>query len=150
MSREHVGTPCISSSSPQVLCRSVVRASNWCMEDPRFASCLGLRFFSLYRARDMWITSLLTRIQARCVLRSLINPVFVLLLDQVNTAKDEGISLCSFWYCDWFNHYCFLGNPALPFILANREKRRKKNRLEKLRKKKKKEAQITKEIASGT
>ena len=45
---------------------------------------------------------------------------------------------------------CFLGNPVLPFILANREKRRKKNRLEKLRKKKKKQAQITKETASGT
>ena len=146
MSREHVGTPCISSSSPQVLCSSVVRASNWCTEDPRFASCLGLRFCFFI----LWITSLLTRIQARCVLRSLINPFFILLLEQVNTAKDEGISVCSCWYCNWFNQCCFLGNPVLPFILANREKRRKKNRLEKLRKKKKKEAQITKETASGT
>lgn len=107
-------------------------------------------FVSLYFARDRWITSLLTRIQARCVLRSLINPFFILLLEQVNTAKDEGISVCSCWYCNWFNQCCFLGNPVLPFILANREKRRKKNRLEKLRKKKKKEAQITKETASGT
>ena len=103
MSRELVGTPCISSSSPQVHCSSVVRASNCLTKDPRFASCLGLRFLSLYRARDMWITSLLTRIQARCVLRSLINPFFVLLPEQVNTAKDEGISVCSFWCCYWFN-----------------------------------------------
>ena len=89
-----------------------------------------------------------TRIQARCVPTSLINPFFVPLLErltsQVNTAKDEGISLCSFWSCNWFNQCCFRGNPVLPFILAKREKRRKKNRLEKLKKKKKKEAQIKK------
>ena len=44
--RTHViHKPCTWPSSPQVLCSSVVRASDHCMEDHRFNSCWGLRFF---------------------------------------------------------------------------------------------------------
>ena len=56
--RAHViHKPCIWPSSPQVLCSSVVRASDQCTEGHRFSSFPGLRFFSLSRARDMLITS---------------------------------------------------------------------------------------------
>ena len=37
--------PCIWPSSPQVLHTSVVRVSDWCMEDLRFNSWWGLRIF---------------------------------------------------------------------------------------------------------
>ena len=44
--RTHViHKPCTWPSSPQVLRSSVVRASDHCMEDHRFNSCWGLRFF---------------------------------------------------------------------------------------------------------
>ena len=44
--RTHViHEPCIWPSSPQVLHTSVVRASDWCMEDHRFNSWWGLRIF---------------------------------------------------------------------------------------------------------
>ena len=153
---------------PDYLRSLVFRASDQCREGRSFNSCLGLRFFLCPTFVTCWshhfpiIVAFLynyasemtcTRIQPRCVLTSLINPFFVPLLEQltgqVNAAKDEGISVCSFWYCNWFNQCCFLGNRVLPFVLAKREKRRKKNRLEKLKKRKKKEAQIKKETASG-
>ena len=44
--RAHViHKPCIWPSSPQVLCSSVVRASDQCTEGHRFSSFPGLRFF---------------------------------------------------------------------------------------------------------
>ena len=46
--------------SPRVLRSSVVRASDRCTEGHSFNSFRGLRFFSLFRARDMLITVLVT------------------------------------------------------------------------------------------
>ena len=49
-----IHVPCIWPSSPRVLHRSVVRASDWCTEVRRFKSCRGLRFFLCPMLMTCW------------------------------------------------------------------------------------------------
>ena len=54
--RTHViHEPCIWPSPPRVLRTSVVRASDRCMEDHRFSSCWGLRFFLCPMLVTCWL-----------------------------------------------------------------------------------------------